>query len=97
MNLDTEGGHVLLLELSGQMTLDEGGLVVVSSSQSGLRIFSLCGLSRGRQDPAIVNVMVFWDVVREEGAKCRTNLSGTAIADKDQLEGWDGRRFSHDV
>jgi hypothetical protein len=26
VNLDTEGGHVLLLELSGQMTLDEGGL-----------------------------------------------------------------------
>ena len=26
VNLDTEGGHVLLLEFTCQMTLDEGGL-----------------------------------------------------------------------
>jgi hypothetical protein len=26
VNLDTEGGHVLLLELASQVTLDEGGL-----------------------------------------------------------------------
>lgn len=26
MDLDTEGGHVLLLELTSQVTLDEGGL-----------------------------------------------------------------------
>ena len=26
MNLDTEGGHVLLLELTSQVALDEGGL-----------------------------------------------------------------------
>jgi hypothetical protein len=27
VNLDTEGGNVLLLELSGQMALDEGRLL----------------------------------------------------------------------
>lgn len=26
VNLDSQGGHVLLLELASQMTLDEGGL-----------------------------------------------------------------------
>lgn len=26
VDFDTEGGHILLLELAGQMTLDEGGL-----------------------------------------------------------------------
>lgn len=26
VNLDTEGGHVLLLEFTGQVALDEGGL-----------------------------------------------------------------------
>lgn len=28
VNLDTEGGHVLLLEFTSQVTLDEGGLHV---------------------------------------------------------------------
>lgn len=31
VDLDTEGGHILLLELSGQMTLDEGSLCKLSS------------------------------------------------------------------
>lgn len=29
VNLDTEGGHVLLLELSSQVTLDKGGLSLI--------------------------------------------------------------------
>lgn len=29
VNFDTEGGHILLLELAGQVTLHEGGLPVV--------------------------------------------------------------------
>lgn len=32
MNLDTEGCDVLLLELSGQVTLDESGLFVAPQS-----------------------------------------------------------------
>jgi hypothetical protein len=31
VNLDTEGGHVLLLEFTSQMALDEGGLAKTSS------------------------------------------------------------------
>lgn len=30
VDLDTEGGHVLLLELTSQVALDEGGLVMAS-------------------------------------------------------------------
>jgi hypothetical protein len=37
VDLDAEGGDVLLLELAGQMALDEGGLDLVSGSREQLR------------------------------------------------------------
>lgn len=33
VNLDTEGGHVLLLKLSSQVTLDKGGLSLIHVSR----------------------------------------------------------------
>lgn len=37
VNFDTQSGHVLLLELASQVTLDEGGLSIISTR---LAIFS---------------------------------------------------------
>lgn len=82
MNLDTEGRNVLLLELSGQMALDEGGLQgeVVS-------FFSRCRLAGSLFAMLPGAGLSLRKAISLEHAKAKTHLSCTAVTDKDELEG----------
>ena len=81
VDLDTESRHVLLLELSGQMALDKGGL----STQVSIIPIGIGGMAG--QSPRLMGkggVMIrgMGDIAIEG-----TYLSGASITDKHKLEG----------
>ena len=53
VHLDTERGHVLLLELARQVALDEGGLDVAGPGQSGVRSMGAANPAAARAARAI--------------------------------------------
>ena len=89
MDLDTESRNVLLLELSGQMALDEGGLPgddVSFALVAGWLARCLSCSEASCAARSFLNTMCqIW-----------THLSCSAVADKHELEGGNGAAcFSH--
>jgi hypothetical protein len=90
VDLDTQGGHVLLLEFTGQVALDEGGLQSDNVSM-GRTCSSRCTLATPQ------SAQQSRDSERRERRELRAYLAGTTIANKDQLEGRDLGCLSHVV
>lgn len=80
MDFNTKRCHVLLLELSRQMALDEGGL------EGRLVSPTLCVTSLPLDSMRLSKITPCFDA-----ASLESYLSCAAIADKHKLEGWDGR------
>ena len=86
MNFDTQRGHVLLLELSRQMTLDKGSL-------RGKSLVSTSSKTLDKRCDAIVPATARGAPIRSQNGVrsfcngANTHFTGTAIADKHELEG----------
>ena len=73
MNLDTESGNVLLLELASQVALDEGGLVGVGCVSDGI--------CRGR------SVGQIFILIDNRGARGKTSCSSAIAAANRRSDG----------
>lgn len=81
MDLDTEGGHVLLLKFTSQVSLDEGGLVEQNELISICRSFGVGALHRAERSRPLIRPR------NAVGRISFTHLSSTTITDKHELEG----------